>query len=187
MAKKKIASNFISGLILLVERAIEVGDLIELDGGTTGFVRKNSARHTLIETLEGREIMVPNEDFITNRVINWTYTNTKARIDIPVGVSYNSDLEVVQKLILEAALEHPLCSQDPQPNCFLRNFNSSSVDFLLLMWVDDVTQGRWAPQSEVMFSIWHKFKEHGIEIPYPQQDIHLVSATGLNKDKDNDA
>ncbi|MAQ71675.1 MAG: mechanosensitive ion channel protein MscS [Alphaproteobacteria bacterium] len=177
---QKIASNFISGLILLMERAIEVGDLIELDGNTTGFVRKNSARHTLIETLEGREIMVPNEDFITNRVINWTYSNTKARIDVAVGVSYNSDLELVQRLITEAALEHPLCSKDPAPNCFLRNFNSSSVDFLLLFWVDDVTKGRWMPQSEVMFTIWKKFKENGVEIPFPQQDLHLVSAPGLN-------
>ena len=182
---QKIASNFISGLILLMERAIEVGDLIELDGSTTGFVRKNSARHTLIETLEGREIMVPNEDFITNRVINWTYSNTKARIDVPVGVSYNSDLELVQKLIIEAALEHPMCSKDPAPNCFLRNFNSSSVDFLLLFWVDDVTQGRWAPQSEVMFTIWRKFKENGVEIPFPQQDIHLISAPGLNMGGEN--
>ncbi|MGE4313718.1 MAG: mechanosensitive ion channel family protein [Pseudobdellovibrionaceae bacterium] len=177
---QKIASNFISGLIILMERAIEVGDLIELDDGTTGFIRKNSARHTLLETLEGREIMIPNEDFITNRVINWTLTNSKGRVDINVGVSYNADIELAQKLILEAATEHPRCIDNPLPKCFLRNFGNSSVDFILIFWVADVKLGRWEPQSEVMFTIWKKFKENGIEIPFPQQDVHIVSAKGFN-------
>lgn len=176
---QKIASNFISGLIILMERAIEVGDLIELDDGTTGFIRKNQARHTLLETLEGREIMIPNEDFITNRVINWTLTNSKGRVDIPVGVSYNADIELARDLILQAASEHPRCIQNPEPKCFLRNFGNSSVDFLLIFWVGDVRLGRWEPQSEVMFAIWKKFKENGIEIPFPQQDVHIVSAQGL--------
>jgi len=170
---QKVASNFISGLILLFEKSAEQGDLIELSDGTIGFVRKSSARYTLLETFDTKEVLIPNEDLITGRMTNWTLTNNKGRIEIPVGVSYGSDIDKAHELILEAAKEHPRCIDDPPPACYLRNFGDSSVDFMLLFWVGDVTEGRWLPQSEVMFSIWHKFKEHGIEIPFPQRDLHL--------------
>ncbi len=172
---QKIASNFISGLILLLERSVEQDDLIELPDGTSGFVRKSSARYTLIETFDGKEILIPNEDFITSRVTNWTLSSTKARIQILLGVAYGSDLERAQALILEAAREHPRCIEDPAPQCFLLNFGESSVDFTLLFWVENVVDGRWAPQSEVMFAIWRKFRENGIEIPFPQRDLHIKS------------
>lgn len=172
---QKVASNFISGLILLLERSVEQDDLIELPDGTYGFVRKSSARYTLIETLDGKEILVPNEDFITSRVINWTLSNDRGRVEIPVGVSYGSDLEEAQKLILEAATEHHRCIADPAPQCFLREFGDSSINFVLLFWVGDVQIGRWEPQSDVMFAIWRKFKASGIEIPFPQRDVHLKS------------
>ncbi|MFY0636362.1 mechanosensitive ion channel family protein [Maricaulis maris] len=174
---QKIASNFISGLILLLERSVEQDDLIELPDGVTGFVRKSSARYTLIETVDGKEILVPNEDLITNRVTNWTLTNTRGRIEVAVGVSYGADLEQAQALILEAAREHPSTIDDPAPQCFLRNFGDSSVDFTLLFWIEDVVKGRWAPQSEVMFTIWRKFRDAGIEIPFPQRDVHLKSSS----------
>jgi small-conductance mechanosensitive channel len=172
---QKIASNFISGLILLLERSVEQDDLIELPDGTSGFVRRSSARYTLIETFDGKEILIPNEDFITNRVTNWTLSSTKARIQINLGVAYGSDIEQAQELILQAAREHPRCIDDPAPQCFLLNFGDSSVDFTLLFWVENVVDGRWAPQSEVMFAIWRKFREHGIEIPFPQRDLHIKS------------
>jgi small-conductance mechanosensitive channel len=175
---QKIASNFISGLILLLERSVEQDDLIELPDGTTGFVRKSSARYTLVETFDGKEILIPNEDFITNRVTNWTLSTTKARIQIHLGVSYGSDIEKARELILEAAREHPRCIEDPAPQCFLLNFGDSSVDFTLLFWVANVVEGRWAPQSEVMFAIWKKFRENGIEIPFPQRDVHIKSTAG---------
>lgn len=170
---QKIASNFISGLILLLEKSVEQDDLIELSDGTFGFVRKAHARYTLIETFDSREILVPNEDLITNRVVNWTLTSSKGRIEIPVGVSYGSDIEKAQELILEAAKAHPRCIDDPEPKCYLRNFGDSSVDFILHFWVADVAEGRWVPQSEVMFSIWRKFHENDIHIPFPQRDLHL--------------
>jgi len=171
---QKITSNYISGIILLLEKTIEAGDVVELDDGTFGFVRHNKARYTLIETFNGKEIMVPNEDFITNRVINWTYSNTKARIEITVGVSYKSDIEKAQALLLEAALEHPRCALEPKAECFLREFADSSVNFLLYVWINDVTEGRYRTQSEVMFAIWKKFKENDISIPFPQRDVHLI-------------
>lgn len=178
---QKIASNFISGLILLLERSVEQDDLIELPDGVTGFVRKSSARYTLIETVDGKEILVPNEDLITNRVTNWTLTNTRGRIEVAIGVSYGADLEQAQTLILEAAREHPSTIDDPAPQCFLRNFGDSSVDFILLFWIEDVVKGRWAPQSEVMFTIWRKFRDAGIEIPFPQRDVHLKSSPSPTK------
>lgn len=172
---QKITSNFISGLILVFEKTLKVGDLIELPDGTLGFVRHLGARHTLVETFDTKEIMVPNEDFITSRVTNWTYSSPKGRVEIPIGVSYGSDLELVERCILEAATAHPRCSKDPAPQCYLREFGDSSVNFLLYFWIDDVTQGRYRPQSDVMFAIWRSFKEHGIEIPFPQRDVHVKS------------
>ncbi len=172
---QKIASNFISGLILLMEKSIEEGDLIELSDGTFGFVRRASARYTLVETFDSKEILVPNEDLITSRVVNWTFSNSSARVEFHVGVSYHSDIELARELMLEAARAHPRCAKTPEPACYLLAFGDSSVDFTLHFWVDDVTLGRWPPQSEVMFEIWRKFKANGIEIPFPQRDLHIRS------------
>jgi len=173
---QKIASNFISGIILLMEKSVEQDDLVEMGDGTTGFIRRSSARFTVIETFDGKEVMVPNEDFITNRVVNWTYSDTKGRIEIPIGVAYGSDIQKAHDLILEAATENPLCISDPAPFCYLRNFGDSSVDFILHLWIADVTGGRWKTQSQVMFEIWRKFKANEIEIPFPQRDLHLKSS-----------
>ena len=173
---QKIASNFISGLILLFEKSVENDDLVELADGTYGFIRHTSARYTLIETFEGKEIMIPNEDFITSRVTNWTFSNNKGRVEINIGVSYESDIEKAMELILEATREHPRCVDDPEPTCYLREFADSSVNFLLFFWVADVTEGRFEPRSDVLRSVWKKFKDHDIAIPYPQRDLHIKNA-----------
>lgn len=172
---QKVTSNFISGLILLLEKSIEEGDLVELDGDTAGFVRHTGARYTLVETFEGREVIVPNEDFITKRVTNWTFNNTRGRVEINIGVSYNSDLDKVSALLLEAANEHPRCSKSATAECYLVEFGDSSVNFTLQFWVDDIIEGRKRPKSDVLYSIWKKFKENDIEIPYPQRDVHIKS------------
>jgi small-conductance mechanosensitive channel len=179
---QKITSNFISGLILLFEKSIEIDDLVELEGGIYGFIRRLGSRYTLIETFDGKEVLIPNEDFITNRVTNWTFSNRNGRIDIDVGVSYQSDIELAQSLILAAATEHPRCVFNPPPECHLREFGSSSVNFKLLFFVSDVELGRWSVQSEVMIAIWKKFKDHHIEIPFPQCDIHIKSPNGSLRD-----
>lgn len=175
---QKITSNFISGLILLMEKTINQDDMIELQGGFSGFVRSINARFTLMETLDGKDIMIPNEDLITSQVVNWTYSNKRGRVEVNIRVAHDTDLDRAQELILEAAREHPRCMLDPEPGCFLNTFNESSIDFLLYFWVSDVTEGRLRPRSEVMFSIWRKFKAEGIEIPFPQRDLHLRSAEG---------
>ena len=170
---QKISSNFVSGIILLVEKSIEVGDLLELDDGTVGFVRRFGARYVLIQTFENRDIMVPNEDLISSKVINWTYQDSSARIDINVGVSYDSDLELTKRLILEAAEEYPKCSTSSPPACYLLNFADSAVEFALFFWIDDVTEGRYEAKSQVMMAIWNKFKENDITIPFPQRDLYV--------------
>jgi len=179
---QKITSNFISGLILLFEKSVEEGDLIELSDGTYGFIRQTGARYNLLETFDGKEIMIPNEDFITNRVVNWTYSNKRGRIAIPIGVSYESDIEKARSIILEAAINHPRSSKEEPPQCHLREYGESSVNFLLYFWVDDVTTGLYEPQSDVMRSIWKKFKQHNIVIPYPQRDLHIKNIRELKND-----
>jgi len=123
--------------------------------------------------------MIPNEDFITNRVTNWTFSNNKGRVAITISVSYESDIEKAMELILEAAKEHPRCVDDPEPTCFLREFADSAVNFLLFFWVADVTEGRYGPQSDVMRTIWKKFKVHNITIPYPQRDLHFKTPRSI--------
>jgi small-conductance mechanosensitive channel len=153
--------------------------MVELSDGTYGLIRKTSARYTLLETFEGREMMIPNEDFIINRVTNWTFNNRKGRLEINVGIAYESDMEKAMELILEAAREHPRCIDDPEPTCYLKEFADSSVNFMLFFWVADVSKGRYRAKSDVMLSIWKKFKEHNITIPFPQRDIYIKNAEAL--------
>jgi small-conductance mechanosensitive channel len=171
---QKITSNLISGFILLFEQSIKIGDLIEMDDDLYGFVVKLGTRYILIETFDGKEILVPNEDFITNRVINWTHTNKTGRIEIVVGVSYNSDLKAAQVLIEEAAIEYSETLESPAPKCYLSNFGDSAVEFTLHFFISNITIGRFQPKSEVMMSIWEKLKENNINIPYPQRDVHII-------------
>lgn len=179
---QKIASNFISGLILLLEKSMKEGDMIELDDGTAGFVKRTHARYTLIETFEGRELMVPNEDFIVSRISNWTLNNMLGRVEISIGVAYGTDLQKAHDLILEAAKEHPRCVPTPPAECFLVDFGESAVNFQLFFWVDDVALGRTRPQSDVLFSLWRKFEENNIKIPFPQRDVHLINAPTTKKE-----
>ena len=178
---QKITSNFISGIILLFEKSINNGDLIQLADGTSGFVRKLGTRHTLIETFDGREIMMPNESFITQEVVNLTYSNKHGRIAIPIGVSYDSDIALAKNLMIEAALENKRCSQVVEPQCYLVEFADNSINFLLHFWVDDVVSGRYQPKSEVLFAIWDKFGQNNISIPFPQRDVHIIEQKVTDK------
>ena len=173
---QKISSNFISGIILLFERTLQKDDLIELDGGTSGFIRKIRGRYTLIETLDNKEIMVPNEDLITQKVTNCTFSSRVGRVAVEVGVAYGSDVHEVRRLIIEAALEVEDCLKDPEPRCCLTEFGNSSVNFTLYFWMRDVARIVAFTKSEVMFRIWDKFKENNIEIPFPQRDINFKNA-----------
>lgn len=174
---QKIASNFISGLILVFEKSIRVGDLVQMSDGTTGYIRRAGARYTRLDVGDGREVIIPNEDFIIGRVTNLTFTDKKAQVKVTIPVSYASDLVRARELILESAKEHPRCVTEPRPSCFLREFGANGANFLLLFFVEDVTEGTYGPQSDIMFSILKKFKENDIDIPAPnsQYDINILN------------
>ncbi len=173
---QKIASNFVSGIILLFEKSIEVDDMIELSDGTSGFVRHTGARFTRIETVDGKELLIPNEDFITQRVASWTYSNKKARVEIRVSVEYESDLHQVRSIMLGEAAKHPRCIKTPAPMCVLDAFGDHGIGLILHFWVADVTDGRMEPKSDVMLAIWDQFKANNISIPYPQQVLRVLKS-----------
>lgn len=171
---QKITSNFISGMILLFEKSVETGDLIELQGGVLGYVRQTFARYTLIETLDGKEVMVPNENFIINEVTNLSYSDSRGRVEVLVGVSYDSDTELARSIMLEAAKNHPRCLAKPRPACYMTEFADSSINLALYFWVEDITYDRLGPKSDVMREVRKRFNESAITIPFPQRDVHLI-------------
>lgn len=171
---QKIVSNLICGIILLVDRSIKPGDIIEVEG-TFGWVNSLGARCTSILTREGKEYLIPNENIITQPVINWSYSDNYVRHSVKIGVSYSSDIDLVTKLILEAVEENPRILKYPEPNCFLEGFGDSSVNFDLRVWITDPQNGVANITDQILRSVWKKFKENGVEIPFPQRDLHLKS------------
>ncbi len=168
---QSIVNNFVSGLILLVERPINVGDWIKV-ADTQGYVRRISVRSTEIETFDRASVIIPNSELISGTVTNLTLRNALGRITIPVGVSYDSDPELVQRLLLEAADESDLIARHPAPFVVFENFGNSSLDFTVRIYVPDVTSSLGA-QTDVRKRILQKFREHNIEIPFPQHDVNL--------------
>lgn len=180
---QNIASNLIAGFILIFERPIKIGDLVEVtELDTFGRVSSINLRSTIITALDEKEIIVPNSQLITESVHNLTHANSLFRLCIQVGVSYNSDVEVVKKVLLETAHEHPEVIKEPSPEMpnvtapFIRftDFAESSLNFELLAWIPDSTQ-RFDVASDLHFMIWHKFKEYNITIPFPQRDVHFYT------------
>ena len=171
---QKITGNFISGLIILIEKSVKPDDLISLDDGTFGFVRSTGARFCLIEGYKGEQYIIPNEYFISNRVTHLTYQHKFARVDITLGVEHGSDLRRVKGIMIEAAKQHPLCLNIGEyiPECYVREFGDFSIRMLLVFWIKDVTEGRYTPQSDVMITISEKFKENNIVIPYPKSNVY---------------
>ena len=171
---QRISSNFISGIILLFEKSIKVGDLLQLDEKTFGYIRNTGAIYTLVEAFDGREILVPNEAFITGRVINWTHSNKSARIEIAFTVSHNADLDIVRTLLMSAAAKHHHCSREKEIRFLIREFTETGILVSVDFWIDDVTLGRNTVRSEVMFSIWRSLKDHGIAIPAPRRHVKHI-------------
>jgi small-conductance mechanosensitive channel len=173
---QKIASNFISGIILLFEKSVEIGDVVELDGGNIyGIVKHFGGRYTLIEGSDGKEIMVPNEDFIIQKVTNWSYTNNRARIEINLGVAYGSDLKMVRDILLNCAQENSRCLNYPEAECFVTSFGEYDIKFTLYFWISDIIEGRAKPKSDVLINIWDKLQENNIRIPFPQREIKSLT------------
>ncbi len=171
---QKIASNFISGVILLLEGQATVGDYVELDGGEAGTIIKMTARATILETYDGRWIVVPNEDFITTRVVNYSDSGSANRLEVPFSVSYDTDINKVPALIEAAVAKHPGVLDTPEPpDCELRGFGDSGIDFGVEFWVEGIDDGKNKYASDVLFLIWNALKDAGIEIPYPHRVVEL--------------
>jgi small-conductance mechanosensitive channel len=171
---KNIASNFISGLLILAERPIAIGDRIEV-AGITGQVQQIRARSTIILTNDNIAMIVPNEKFIDSPVTNWTYSDRRVRFRLPVGVAYGSDVNKVREALIAAAREHPATLQQPEPNAFLEKFGDSTIDFQLVVWSDEMSRRPSRFKSDLNYLIYKHLTAAGIEIPNPQRDLHIRS------------
>ena len=169
---QSITNNFVSGIVILLERPIKVGDRIEV-GGTTGDVVAISARATTVTTNDNISVIIPNSEFITSRVINWSYNDRMVRFKIPINVAYGSDPRHVEKLLVEVASENKNVLKEPKPGVRLMEFGESSLKFELRAWSSSLLQRQGVLFSEINFAIYEKFKQHGVKIPFPQMDIHI--------------
>jgi len=178
---QKVVSNFISGIIILMDESIKPGDTISL-GETFGWIRELRARFVSVITRDGREFLIPNEDFITREVINWSFSDSYVRLDVPFGVSYDSDPHEVSRLAIEAAASvGRVDSTRTQPVCWLTAFGDSSLDFLLRFWIRDPQQGLTNIRGKVLLALWDTFKEHGITIPYPHREVIFKTPAGAEE------
>jgi small-conductance mechanosensitive channel len=173
---QKIVSNFVSGIILLLERSIKPGDVIEV-GSTFGTVTYLGARYTSVRGRDGKEYLIPNENLIANQVVNWSYSSPRVRLDAPFGVAYGSDLHAVRALAVEVAGRTKRVLASPRPVCHVTGFGDSAVNMLLRFWIDDPTDGVTNIKGEVFLGLWDAFNEKQIEIPMTQREIHIRDAS----------
>jgi len=171
---QNITSNFISGLVILAERPITIGDRVEV-AGVAGQVQKIRARSTVIVTNDNITMIVPNQKFIDSPVTNWTYGDARVRFRIPVGVAYGSDVELVRRKLIEAAEQDPHTLKEPAPDVFFVAFGDSSLNFELVAWSDEMSNRPQTYRSDLNFAINRKLREAGIEIPFPQRDLNIRS------------
>lgn len=171
---QKTFGNLIAGVILLMDRSIKPGDVIVV-GNTFGSVNKIGVRAVSVVTRDGKEHLIPNENLMTQEVENWSYSSREVRIHIPVGVGYGANIKVAQRLMAEAASVSARVLPDPPPTVWLKGFGDNSVDHEILVWIADPEAGTSNVQSEILNRLWDLFAENGIEIPFPQRDIHIRS------------
>lgn len=177
---QKVISNLFSGLILLLDRSIKPGDVIAIDN-TYGQIKAMGARYVSIVTRDNTEYLIPNEDLITHRVVNWSFSTTLLRLKFTVGVAYDSDIHEVRELMIAAASRIDRVLDKPQPACHLKNFGDSSIDMELRFWIRDPENGISNVRSAVRIAIWDAFRANGIEIPFPQRVVHVETQPAENK------
>ncbi len=169
---QKVFANLVSGFIILADKSIKPGDVIQM-GDRYGWINFLGSRYVSVVSRNGTEHLIPNENLITNEVINWSYSNNLVRINLPVGVSYEADLEKARDLMLDIALGTKRVLMDPKPSCLLVGFGDSTVNLELRVWINDPQNGLGKVKSDLYWGIWKEFREHGVELPYPQRDVHL--------------
>ncbi len=178
LGMQRTVANLVAGFALLADRSLKPGDVIEIEtsqGPTYGVVRTMGARYVAVLARDGTETLIPNELLIVNPVTNWSYSNRRVRRSVPVGVSYATDVEGAMTLCVEAARATPRVLRYPEPVCLIRGFGDSSVDLELRFWIEDPEDGVSNVTSDVFLAVWKSFHAHGIEIPFPQRDVHFRS------------
>lgn len=174
---QKSVSNLVAGLTLILGKSIKPGDVVAYKD-QYGWVTTMGARFVAIATRDGSEYLVPNEQFITNGVENWSYSNNLRRLHIPFGVAYASDMHAVERICLDAVGSVERVLTTPAPVCLMTEFADSAVNFEIRCWINDPKNGIANVKSAVLFAVWDAFKAHGITIPFPQRDVHLIPAPG---------
>jgi len=171
---QKVFANLVSGFIILADKSIKPGDVIQL-GDKYGWINFLGSRYVSVVTRDATEHLIPNENLITGEVINWSYSQNLVRLHVPVGVAYGSDLEKAKELMLESAAVTKRVLKDPSPACLLCGFGDNTINLEVRVWINDPQNGIASVKSDIFWGIWQRFREHGIELPFPQRDVHLKS------------
>lgn len=172
---QRIASNYVSGFILLLDKSMKIGDIITVDDKHYGEIADLRTRYLVLKKLDGTEVIIPNETLVVNPVINHSYVDRKARVVVEVQVAYGSHLEKVLALLVAIAKQHDRVLQDPEPSALITGFADSGINMSLTVWIDDPEKGQQSLKSELYLAIWKQFKTEGVEIPYPQRELRILN------------
>ncbi len=173
---QKIAANYISGFIILMDRSVSIGDVVTI-GEHTGTLTQMTARYVVVRGVGGLEALIPNESIITSTVLNHSFSDRKVQITLKMQVAYATDLDTAREIMVKVAKSNPRAQQDPAPDALITGFADSGINLELGVWVDDPEKGVARLRSELYAGIWHAFREHGIEIPFPQREVRLLGET----------
>ena len=171
---QKITSNYISGFTILMDKSLHIGDLITV-GDNYGVVTSIKSRYTVLRKLDGVEVIIPNENLISENIVNHTYTDRKVRVAIDVQVGYSSSIDLASEIMLKATKDQERVLEDPEPVVYLQNFGESGIDLTLVFYVEDAEEGTLRLKSDISKEFWREFQKQGVEIPFPQRDLHIKS------------
>lgn len=176
---QKIASNYVSGFIILLDRSIRLGNLVAVDATTTGTVSQITTRYTVLRTLTGTEVIIPNEYLVSNIVRNLSFSDTRVRVAVNVQVAYQTDLDQAMQIMVEAARSQARVLADPEPAVQLTDFAESGINLELGFWVSDPEAGTGGVRSDINLAIWKAFRASGIEVPYPQREVRVIGSPAI--------
>jgi small-conductance mechanosensitive channel len=175
---QRIASNYVSGFIILLDKSMQIGDVVTIENHY-GVVSDLRTRYLVLRKLDGTEVIIPNETLIITPVINHSFSDHKARVQMPIQVSYDSELELAMQLMRDTAVRHPRVMVEPAPAVQIKGFGESGIDLMLTIWIPDPEEGSAALQSEIYLEIWQAFKQNNISIPFPQREVRILNAQTL--------
>jgi len=170
---QKIAANYVSGFIILMDRSVSIGNQVTVDRHT-GELTRMTARYVVVRNPDGTEAIIPNETIISSTVINHSYSDRRVRVPVQLQVGYRTDLDLAARIMEDAARRHPRVLRDPAPTMLVKQFAESGIDLELGVWIEDPQEGQSSLRSDLYREIWRDFQKHGIEIPYPQREVRVL-------------